>query len=355
MKHPFDSRGQLFFKTFAGPMRHLAVALVASACCIGSISYAQGNDYAEVNRLIRAGQLNDAMTKVDQFLVNRPRDPQMRFLKGVIQTESGKLVDAITTFTRLSADFPELPEPYNNLAVLYASQSQFDKARSSLEMAIRTNPSYATAHENLGDVYAKLASEAYTKALQLDSSNTAVEPKLSLIRNLFTPTTAASGQTSTVASVTPPQQPTTTPVTPPVTITPTEVSPPKEPVKPVPAPTQPASNNDQEAVEASVQAWAKAWSNKNMAGYLGAYAASFTPPAGQTRSQWEAERKARIVPKSRISVGIEDLSVSVNGNRATARFRQIYVSDNLNVNSRKVLEMIKTGDRWQIVRESTGS
>jgi tetratricopeptide (TPR) repeat protein len=119
----------------------------------------------------------------------------MRFLKGVIQTESGKPADAIGTFTKLTEDYPELPEPYNNLAVLYAGQSQFDKARAALEMAIRTNPSYATAHENLGDVYAKLASQAYSKALQLDSNNTGVQPKLALIRDLFAP--GAKGQKPT--------------------------------------------------------------------------------------------------------------------------------------------------------------
>ena len=101
----------------------------------------------------------------------------------------------IAVFTKLSEDYPELPEPYNNLAVLYASQGQYDKARAALEMAIRTNPSYATAHENLGDVYAKLASQAYSKALQLDSNNTGVQPKLALIRDLFAP--GAKGQKPT--------------------------------------------------------------------------------------------------------------------------------------------------------------
>jgi tetratricopeptide (TPR) repeat protein len=125
------------------------------------------------------------MSKADQYLSDKPRDPQMRFLKGVIQTQTGKSADAIATFTNLTKDYPELPEPYNNLAALYAQESQFDKARVALEMAIRTNPSYATAHENLGDVYAKLASQSYSKALQLDSKNTSLQPKLSLISNLF--------------------------------------------------------------------------------------------------------------------------------------------------------------------------
>ena len=123
-------------------LRAMCLAFVFTA------SSAYADDYADVNLLVRAGKLAEALTKADQYLAGKPRDPQMRFIKGVIQTEAGKPADAIATFTQITQDYPELPEPYNNLAVLYAGQSQFDKARAALEMAIRTNPSYATAHEN---------------------------------------------------------------------------------------------------------------------------------------------------------------------------------------------------------------
>ncbi|MCU0925469.1 MAG: tetratricopeptide repeat protein [Hydrogenophaga sp.] len=304
------------------------------------MAMAQTEDYAEVNRLMRAGQMAEALSKADQFLATKPRDPQMRFLKGVIQTESGKPTDAISTFSKLTEDFPELPEPYNNLAVLYAGQSQFDKARAALEMAIRTNPSYATAHENLGDVYAKLASQAYSKALQLDASNAAVAPKLSLIRNLFA-ADAKGVRPTTVAAATVPAASTR-----PTTAT-----------APVTTPTQPVAPSGavQDDVEAAVQAWAKAWSSKNMQAYLGAYAQNFTPPGGQSRSEWEADRRARIVPRSRIGVDLSDINITVNGDRATVRFRQAYSSDTLNVTSRKTLDMVKSGNRWLIVRETTGS
>ena len=180
----------LFTRSFLDVgLRCVCVALTLAAPLA-----ARADDYSEVTRLMRAGQLPDAMVKAEQYLANKPRDPQMRFIKGVVQTEAGKANDAIVTFTQITQDYPELPEPYNNLAVLYAGQSQFDKARAALEMAIRTNPSYATAHENLGDVYARLASQAYGKALQLDSGNSAVQPKLALIRNLFTVDSKASSK-----------------------------------------------------------------------------------------------------------------------------------------------------------------
>lgn len=325
------------------PLRRMALAVAVSAALVAPLVMAQTEDYAEVNRLMRAGQMNEALGKADQFLTGKPRDPQMRFLKGVIQTETGKPTDAIATFTKLTEDFPELPEPYNNLAVLYAGQSQFDKARAALEMAIRTNPSYATAHENLGDVYAKLASQAYSKALQLDASNAGVAPKLSLIRNLFA-ADAKGVRPTTVAAATPPA---TTPV---ASIKPATVT------TPAATPTAPAASGaGQDDVEAAVQAWAKAWASKNMQGYLGAYAPNFTPPGGQSRRDWEADRKARIVPRNRIEVDVSDLKVSVDGDRASAKFRQAYSSDNLSVTSRKTLDLVKSGNRWLILRESTGS
>ena len=330
-------------RRLTAPLRMAALAVAVSAALGGSLALAQADDYAEVNRLMRAGQLAEAQGKADQFLAGKPRDPQMRFIKGVIQTESGKPADAIATFSKLTEDFPELPEPYNNLAVLYAGQSQFDKARAALEMAIRTNPSYATAHENLGDVYAKLASQAYSKALQLDAGNTAVAPKLSLIRNLFAVDTKGVKPSSTAPA----------PSTPVAAAKPPAAAP--APVAAPAAAAAPAAGNAQADVEAAVQAWAKSWSTKNMSGYLGAYASNFTPPGGQSRKDWEADRKARIMPRNKIDVDVSDLAVSLNGDRASVRFRQAYASDSLSVTSRKTLDLVKNGNRWLIVRESTGS
>jgi tetratricopeptide (TPR) repeat protein len=127
--------------------------------------------------LLRQGKADEALTKADAYIAGKPRDPQMRFLRGVILTEQGKQAEATAAFTQLTQEFPELPEPYNNLAALYAAQSQFDKARAALEMAIKLNPDYATAHENLGDVYGALAASLWPCAAT-QSGNATVPPKL---------------------------------------------------------------------------------------------------------------------------------------------------------------------------------
>ena len=174
------------------------VRLLAFSAALACAGFAWADDYGDVGQLIRSGKAVDAIAKSDQYLAAKPRDPQMRFLKGVAQTDAGRASDAIATFTALNQDYPELPEPYNNLAVIYAGQAQFEKARAALEMAVRANPNYAIAYENLGDVYAKLAAQSYVKAQQLDAANTSIAPKLTLIRQLF-PATVNKPQAATAA------------------------------------------------------------------------------------------------------------------------------------------------------------
>jgi tetratricopeptide (TPR) repeat protein len=139
----------------------------------------------DANKLFKQGRNAQAMEKVNAFLANNPKDAQARFLKGLILTEQGNTDEAIQTFTGLTEDYPELPEPYNNLAVLYAGQGEYEKATRALEMAIRTNPNYATAHENLGDLYARMASQSYERAVQLNKSNASAKAKLAAVRDLL--------------------------------------------------------------------------------------------------------------------------------------------------------------------------
>ena len=340
--------------------------LLALTALVGTgAAQAQANDYAEITQLLKAGKAAEALTKADQRLSATPHDPQLRFLKGVAQAESGKPADAVATFTKLTEDYPELPEPYNNLAVLYANQNQLDKARTALEMAIRTNPSYATAHENLGDIYAKLASQAYNKALQLDAASaTSVKPKLALIRELFSADIAKGAKPAAAAPApavvaTQRPAPAPAPAAPPAP-TPAPAATAAAPAAtPAPAPAAPdaakqEAAKDAKEVTAAVQAWAAAWAAKDMKAYLAAYGKDFDPPGRMTRAAWEKEREARIVGKSKITVQVSDLNVSVNGNKATARFRQAYSADSLNVSSRKTLDLVESNGRWLIVREATG-
>jgi ketosteroid isomerase-like protein len=327
---------------------------------------ARADDLADVQQLLKSGNSAEALKRAEQFLSGQPRDAQMRFLKGVALAEQNRAADAAGVFLKITEDHPELPEPYNNLAVLYANQGQYDKARTALEMAIRTNPSYATAYENLGDVYAKLASQAYSKALQVDAGNTAVAPKLALIRDLFSPipggramSAAAAVPSRPIASARPAAPAPASPAAaiaeaapaaaPPVQAPPAAAGPAAQA-----APADPPTGDLRADVGAAIQAWAQAWSNKDLDTYFAAYTLDY--PAGPSRAAWQEDRRAKILGKTRIKVTVTGLVVtSRSSSRATARFKQGYAADTLNVSSRKTLHLIKSGDKWLIEKESVGS
>jgi tetratricopeptide (TPR) repeat protein len=296
------------------------------------------NSYEDASKLFKQGNYASALEKIETVITANPRDARARFLKGVILTEQNKPAEAIKVFTALTEDYPELPEPYNNLAVLYASQGQYDKARKSLEMAIRTHPSYAIAHENLGDVYAKMASEAYDKALQLDRSNTAAQTKLAMIKDLFSGSVVPGKGSSDTAA--PAVADATTPAT---------------AVKPATAATKPAAQPakaDIDAVLAAVDGWAKAWSSKDANAYLGYYAPGFQVPGGEARANWEATRRDRIVKPKLIEVTVGSPKVSFDAEgRAIVKFRQGYKSDSLSTSGTKIMTLVKNNDRWQIIQE----
>ena len=313
------------------------------------------DDIADVSKLLRAGQHAQALGKADAYLSKNPRDAQMRFLKGVILTEMNKSSEAMTVFTKLTEDYPNLPEPYNNLAVLYAAAGQYEKARVALDAAIRTNPSYATAYENLGDIHAKLASQAYDKALQLDSGNSTAKSKLTLVRSLV----GSAGGPAAPATAS-----TTAPAPAPVQVAKEEPRTDAKPESRQDSKPEAKSESKSATLAASerddvlktVNGWASAWSARDVKAYLDYYGSDFQTPGGQSRKSWEEERRLRIAGKGHISVKVEAVQISVNGNTATVKFRQIYTSDRLTANSRKTLLLTKHhGGKWQIKQESTGS
>ena len=304
--------------------------LAAAALCLAVVAAPAGaSEVQEINQQFRKGDLTGALERADRYLAKNPKDAQARFLKGLILADQGKTNDAIAIFTGLTEDYPELPEPYNTLAVLYASQSKYEAAKNALEQAIRTHPSYATAHENLGDIYAKMASLAYDKALALDSKNTAAQTKLALIKDITSGQPRKAASRPAVAATAP------------------------QAARPAPRPT-PATATAAAApgVEAAVAAWAQAWSNRDADAYLAAYADDFSG-AGMTRAAWEAQRRARITAPKRIEVRISDLKVEQQGDTAKASFRQAYRSDRLNSTVAKTLELAQRNGQWRIVGETS--
>lgn len=326
----------------------------------------------EINQLSEQGNQAAALERVNTYLSANPKNAEAMFMRGVILVELGKRDEAIKSFTELTEKYPNLPEPYNNLAVLYADQGQYDKARKALESAIKTHPSYATAHENLGDIYARLASEAYDKALKLDTSNSRAQSKLAMITDLFggkrtvarTTTTVPPAPAATTPAVTPSANP--APVTPPATSAAVTPTPPaaapsvvetKKPavVESKPVEEKPANSQQERAVLDAVNAWADAWAAQNVDKYLDSYAKEFKTPGGESRKQWESTRRDRVSRPSKISVKLSNLSVKMESDTAAkVTFRQMYKATGLDANSNKTLNLVKEGGRWLIQQERVG-
>ena len=364
------------------PMR-TRIAAAVFAALVGSAFNAwagPAEDLKEAQKLYAGGKVQPAMDKVDAVLKAQPKDPQARFLKGLLLTEQKKTPEAIQVFTSLTEDYPELPEPYNNLAVLYASQGNYDKAKSALELAIHTHPSYATAHENLGDIYAQLASRAYDRALQLDKNNTGAQAKLAMVKDLFSTQKGAATKppapkveapkTEAAPKAEPPAAPAKAVAPVPAKPEPPKAEPAKaEPAKAEPAKPEPAkvaaaepkpsakaapSSDEKAKITAALETWAKAWSAKDVKGYLAAYAPEFEVPGGESRAAWEKQRTERIEKPKSIEVGVKVNSVEVDGNKAKVVIRQSYRSDSLKNSTTKTLGMIRSGDRWLITQERVG-
>lgn len=340
-----------------------------------AVSAANAQNLPDVQRLMKQNQMPQALEAVDTYIATKPKDAQGRFLRGLILTEMGRSADAIAVFTKLTEDFPELPEPYNNLAVLYAQQKQYDKARTALEMAIRTHPSYSIAHENLGDVYAKLASQAYDKALKLDSSNAATQTKLSMIKELISTSSKPGGKPAASAAAEAAKAPSVVKAPETKPIKPTEKAPESAAVVKAPEvksveakpaaeakPVEEKAHAEKPAVASSTEAditkalqdWASDWSRKNVKGYLNRYASDFQPPKGMTRKAWEAERAQRIDKPGKLQISVNDIKVSVADNKATVRFRQQYNSATLQSSAGKTMVFVKVGGKWLIQQERVG-
>jgi Flp pilus assembly protein TadD len=185
---------------WSGPYASIGLLTLAALVAFAPPARAVGDagDLKNVPQLIRDGELGRAEKIIDRTLAAKPRDAAARFQKSILFTRRGKTDEAIVVLQDIVADYPELPEPYNNLAALYAAKGRYDDARRLFETAVANDPNNATAHENLGDLYVKLADTEYEKTVKSDPKNVAVRVKRNALREL---SSAAAKQS---AAVTPP-------------------------------------------------------------------------------------------------------------------------------------------------------
>tara|TARA_B100000795_G_C22791512_1_gene437185 strand:- start:357 stop:1289 length:933 start_codon:yes stop_codon:yes gene_type:complete len=299
-----------------------AITLTGCLILLSSASIFAQSNIDEIKLLLKKGKYSYAETLVKNEINNNLNDPELLFYRGIIETNLGKNNKAIDTFRELTERFPELPEPFNNLAVLYAEKGQFRLAKEILEQAIKTNPSYLTAHINLGDIFTKMASEAYNKALEIDKTNNVAITKLSMITQLFNyqPNTKNTS-IQLVNAKTKPQN---------IKISKKEI---------------------EKNILDSINIWKSAWENKDMDGYLSSYSPNFKYPNGMSKLQWEKYRTSRIISKKTITILIANIKLRFKKQKVLATFAQNYKSGNLNQTSNKTLIFSGENDQWLILEE----
>jgi tetratricopeptide (TPR) repeat protein len=164
-----------------------ALAVLPGVTAYAQVSTAVADGTPQIDASIAAQNWSEALAQLDARIASNPRDAQAKFKRGTVLAHLNRDDDAIRQFVELTQSYPELPEPYNNLAALYAKAGRYEEARAALETAVKANPSYGLAYENLGDLYLRLAAEAYKRAEGLGRASGATAQRLADIQKVLSP------------------------------------------------------------------------------------------------------------------------------------------------------------------------
>lgn len=309
-------------------------------------------DIKDINKLIEDKKYTEALDAINKDS-NSVNSPQLMFLKGVLLAETSQENKAIDVFEKLTKTNPLLPEPYNNLAVLYANKGDYLSAQSALEKAIKTHPSYATAHVNLGDLYTRMASEAYNKALAVDESNKLAKTKLSLIKKLFNFQPIAKDvnmflEDQQVSSNLPNEN-----------LSENNKKLAANENKEIASSKEISQKNDvnifsQEKVNQFIEIWRNAWASKDFDTYIKSYSQNFSNTKITSFDDWSKYRKPRIVYKNNIEIIISNIKIQNIGERkAKVTFKQEYKSGNIDSVNTKFLILTDEDNQIKIINEDS--
>lgn len=299
--------------------------------------------------MLAAGNPTDALLILDQGLAKSPKDATLRFQRGVALSKLGRTPEAIREFVDLIRDNPQIVEAYNNLAVLYAQQGDYVRARDALEAALAKNPKYAAAQTNLGEIYMSLASIAYGRSLDLKKDNAAVQAKQEGLRRLMIGDASSQKSPQAIA------------VEPIAAAAPAKVSDASDNsanvVAATPAVAASASATGpelQQQLMTVLNGWLSAWSALDIDKYLSFYSADFQPEGKIARGVWSEGRRTRFQTDKNIKVSAMNPRFAlVDASHASLNFEQNKSTAGIQHKSSKILDLQKNENGWQIVREYT--
>ena len=260
-----------------------------------------------------------ALVEIDLLLESDSNNHNLLFLRAVTLTKLDQKDLAIKTYISLIEKFPKLPEPYNNLAVLYAEQNKLLEAKQILEKALKTNNSYSIAHINLGDVYTRMASDAYRKAFELDESPVA-NNKLQLINELFSysPNMQRNDLVDTAS---------------------------KSEIK----------SKEQKLADLAlfVERWKTSWEDKDLETYFSSYSKYFKVKGDINYKDWKRTRTEKIINKKEINIQLTKIKYKFKEGLWFINMSQAYNSGNYSDKENKTLVIINESGDYKIIEENT--
>ncbi len=294
---------------------------------------------------------------------------------------AGQLEQAKKAYMKEISGNPPSPQPYNNLAGIYAAEGDLEQAQVLLQKALETNPDYLSIYRNIGTVYAAMARDSYGKALQLESAVQPVQLQLlgSSVNVVAAPkkeqaepaAVAVSGEDYATSlkkpatrmkpaeakSVQPVVEPQPHPGDETASVVPAEGQAPAPAAveeKAVSAPEAPAPDIATVSPQQFLQHWASAWSQQDVDAYLGSYAPDYAPSGYPSHSQWAEKRRQRLLAPAFIEVSLEPEDVVEAGSdRVELRLVQNYRSDRYQDRTRKMFVLRSQGQGWVIVAEKS--
>jgi len=127
----------------------------------------------EIEGLINQGRATEALALIDSREAELAAstapgtDVQLMFQKARALTALDRAEEARGIYQQMTIRFPELAEPWNNLAMLYVRSGSLDQAEFALETAVTNNPDNGNAIANLADVRLLMALRDYREAARM--------------------------------------------------------------------------------------------------------------------------------------------------------------------------------------------
>lgn len=336
---------------------------LVSAACLWPVQAHSDNEGvgSRLEKLFKVGFLSEAEKEIRPAQVFDGPSATLKFSACVLQAQQSAPKKAIACFQQFVQEYPELPEAYNNIGVLYAGIGMQIEARKWFERGLKQQQAYATLHQNLLNLQSEINRNAYAVALQLDISKSNISPKLSLLGKITSvPEITLPASSSVSASLPRKMASASIALVEPVAVK--EKVAEKSMINPAVSasvPTVPSAAlsavdlTQQSQVRETVHTWAQAWSQKDLNAYFKSYSPNFNPGANLSRSAWEEQRRVRIMSKKQIHVELSEINISFSNAKtnATATFLQSYQSGAILTVSRKTLELSEDKGQWLITRE----